>query len=150
MQLAQHRRMRGQTRPDAVFRVLIRAGAELEAEIEQPLRVVRGLTMPLHARQRPKAAARAARHLADENLVVVMRLRLQTGQRDRAGVIAIRARWHWRGGLIEIFRVYAITHRKLARPVRPRPDSHAVFCHETEHRPVGDMIRAVFLQGNLC
>jgi hypothetical protein len=78
-----------------------------------------------------------------------MHLRLQPGQRDRAGVVTLRARFHYAGALIEIFHVYAITHRELARPVHPRPDSHAVLGHETQHRPVGDVIRAVFLQGNL-
>ena len=122
---------------NAVDRVLIGAGADFEAEVEEALGIVFWVNALLLGRESEEGSGKAVRIAFHENLVVIAGVALETSELGHAGEVVSDGSSGWLAGLLESVFGEAVFDDEFAFLRSTAPNEDGVRGGLPKHRAVG-------------
>ena len=122
--------------------ILVVPAGKLKAEVEQTFGVQFGIDHRLRIGERLEVASatRPACRFGNLQLIVVLRVRLQSGNEHHSRIVVLERSRDRPGRLIQLFRIRSVQDRELTRTQRSSPDPNAVGGNPAENRTVRDHV----------
>ena len=98
--------------PAAMHRVLISAGANLEAQVEEPFRIVFVISGLLRIGQSAEVTGQSVWQIVDKKLIVINGIRLQVLQDNNPSIVVLDRGPLWFALLVQFVGRCSVTHKE--------------------------------------